>query len=503
MASDAQPCPLQRSVSQYPPKPPFREEIKHEVITAPDGTQSPYSSLKDVIECVICGDRACSHLYYGVSACHGCKCFFWRTVKSGAKYVCRYEGNCRISTAGRNACRFCRFNRCLAAGMRIESVRMEKRGPKDGVQNGNEGTTTAGYSSGSTTAATNTRKPTKSGAVIQRPPKRERWAVSSHESDNEPDWDSKESELARRQRMDNRILINSLLLIDRNANEGAGHAASSAPETGQPVTLRQAFDNPKLLDKYRNVLRFDRKEPADCAMLADSARRLLTWTMDWTRLVCNLEECLCTLDKMQLLRNCFAPLTLLELGTQTLLAPGTILLLPGPGYIYHEGNKLPDNCFLNNKIVTKILTTLRTRLIDTALDEKEIVMLKAIIVLNPDADGLVGQAAQAVNGLRTRAHSALYQHIVDKSDAPRAAARLADILLLIPNLMLLAGELVEHIRMAHTFSANASVYDPLLFQLFGDIFEDSSAPADGRRAAGFINSSSCSPIVEETAADSS
>ena len=45
-------------------------------------------------------------------------------------------------------------------------------------------------------------------------------------------------------------------------------------------------------------LRFDRKEPADSAMLADSARRLLTWTMDWTRLVANLEEALDTDDKV-------------------------------------------------------------------------------------------------------------------------------------------------------------------------------------------------------------
>ncbi|CAJ0932684.1 unnamed protein product, partial [Mesorhabditis belari] len=498
MASDAQPCPLQRSTHQHPPKPPYDVgEIKHEVPpNLSDSNHSPFSTLKEVIECVICGDRACSHLYYGVSACHGCKCFFWRTVKTTAKYVCRYDGNCKISTAGRNACRFCRFNRCLAVGMKIESVRMEKRIASGG------NTTTTGYTSGSTSTL---RKATKSGAVIQRPPKREREKrpMSSHESDFEADWDMKESEAAKRQRMDNRILINSLLLIDRNANEGAGHAATAAPETGQPVTLRQAFDNPKLLDKYRNVLRFDRKEPADCAMLADSARRLLTWTMDWTRLVCNLEEALDTTDKMKLLRNCFAPLTLLELGTQTLVSPASILLLPGPGYIYHDGTKLPDNCFLNNKIVSKILSSLRTRLVNIALDEKEVVMLKAIIVLNPDADCLALHAAGAVNSLRTRAHSALYQHIVDKSDAPKAAARLANILLLIPNLMLLAGELVEHIRMAHTFSANSTVYDPLLYQLFGDIFEDSSASADQRgEGPHSLHSSSCSPIVEETCVES-
>ena len=56
-------------------------------------------------------------------------------------------------------------------------------------------------------------------------------------------------------------------------------------------------------------------------------------------------------------------------------------------------------------------------------------------ILHSDADGLASNASTAVSALRARSHNALYQHIVDKRDAPRAAARLADILLLIPNLM--------------------------------------------------------------------
>ncbi|VDP26978.1 unnamed protein product [Heligmosomoides polygyrus] len=59
---------------------------------------SPFSLRFPVRNCVVCGDRACSHLYYGVAACHGCKCFFWRTVKSGLSYSCRFDGRCSIST---------------------------------------------------------------------------------------------------------------------------------------------------------------------------------------------------------------------------------------------------------------------------------------------------------------------------------------------------------------------------------------------------------------------
>ncbi|VDM25025.1 unnamed protein product [Toxocara canis] len=102
MASDAQPSSKQRNGRSHCPDPgiPCRPET----------------------QCVVCGDRACSHHYYGVAACHGCKCFFWRSVKANAKYVCRYGGNCAIDINGRNCCRYCRFSRCIQAGMKPEGV---------------------------------------------------------------------------------------------------------------------------------------------------------------------------------------------------------------------------------------------------------------------------------------------------------------------------------------------------------------------------------------------
>ncbi|VDK17591.1 unnamed protein product [Anisakis simplex] len=105
MASDAQPPSKQRVVEKQ-----FLDPV----------CQLQNATLP--MECVVCGDRACSHHYYGVAACHGCKCFFWRSVKGNAKYVCRYDGNCAINVNGRNSCRYCRFNRCLQAGMKPEDA---------------------------------------------------------------------------------------------------------------------------------------------------------------------------------------------------------------------------------------------------------------------------------------------------------------------------------------------------------------------------------------------
>ncbi|VDL73723.1 unnamed protein product [Nippostrongylus brasiliensis] len=61
-------------------------------------------------------------VHYGVLACFGCKGFFRRAVKDGRnKYVCRFERNFE-----RNACRYCRFRKCLLVGMNPDFVRPDR-----------------------------------------------------------------------------------------------------------------------------------------------------------------------------------------------------------------------------------------------------------------------------------------------------------------------------------------------------------------------------------------
>ncbi|KAH7714341.1 Retinoic acid receptor RXR-alpha [Aphelenchoides avenae] len=68
--------------------------------------------------CVICADLANAY-HYGVASCNGCKTFFRRTIVDGhaGTLRCQFEGRCEVSKDGRNACRYCRFNKCLQAGM--------------------------------------------------------------------------------------------------------------------------------------------------------------------------------------------------------------------------------------------------------------------------------------------------------------------------------------------------------------------------------------------------
>ncbi|RCN33577.1 zinc finger, C4 type [Ancylostoma caninum] len=75
--------------------------------------------------CVVCGDKAIGK-HYGAVACNGCKGFFRRSVFQNLQYTCRFEKSCHIDKDHRNACRFCRFQKCLSDGMRPEAIQNER-----------------------------------------------------------------------------------------------------------------------------------------------------------------------------------------------------------------------------------------------------------------------------------------------------------------------------------------------------------------------------------------
>ncbi|XP_056260258.1 nuclear receptor subfamily 5 group A member 2-like isoform X1 [Seriola aureovittata] len=75
--------------------------------------------------CPVCGDKV-SGYHYGLLTCESCKGFFKRTVQNNKKYVCAENQECRIDKAQRKRCPFCRFQKCLHVGMRLEAVRADR-----------------------------------------------------------------------------------------------------------------------------------------------------------------------------------------------------------------------------------------------------------------------------------------------------------------------------------------------------------------------------------------
>nr|XP_061812742.1 nuclear receptor subfamily 2 group C member 1-like [Nerophis lumbriciformis] len=85
------------------------------------------SIAKPIVEyCVVCGDKA-SGRHYGAISCEGCKGFFKRSIRKNLLYTCRGSGECAINKIHRNRCQFCRLQRCIAVGMKQDSVQCERK----------------------------------------------------------------------------------------------------------------------------------------------------------------------------------------------------------------------------------------------------------------------------------------------------------------------------------------------------------------------------------------
>ncbi|CAL8295571.1 unnamed protein product [Merluccius merluccius] len=73
--------------------------------------------------CVVCGDKATGY-HYRCITCEGCKGFFRRTIQKNLNptYACKYEAKCVIDKVTRNQCQECRFKKCIVVGMATDLV---------------------------------------------------------------------------------------------------------------------------------------------------------------------------------------------------------------------------------------------------------------------------------------------------------------------------------------------------------------------------------------------
>uniref|UniRef100_A0A8C2X4R2 Retinoic acid receptor RXR n=1 Tax=Cyclopterus lumpus TaxID=8103 RepID=A0A8C2X4R2_CYCLU len=95
------------------------DDVKPPLGLKPMSPQSPGPMLSQKRLCSICGDRS-SGKHYGVYSCEGCKGFFKRTVRKDLTYTCRDSKVCMVDKRQRNRCQYCRYQKCLAMGMKRE-----------------------------------------------------------------------------------------------------------------------------------------------------------------------------------------------------------------------------------------------------------------------------------------------------------------------------------------------------------------------------------------------
>uniref|UniRef100_A0A4W3GEY9 Retinoic acid receptor RXR n=1 Tax=Callorhinchus milii TaxID=7868 RepID=A0A4W3GEY9_CALMI len=76
--------------------------------------------------------------HYGVYSCEGCKGFFKRTVRKDLTYTCRDNKDCMIDKRQRNRCQYCRYQKCLAMGMKREGMGADFRAVQEERLRGKE-----------------------------------------------------------------------------------------------------------------------------------------------------------------------------------------------------------------------------------------------------------------------------------------------------------------------------------------------------------------------------
>ncbi|EGI65796.1 Nuclear hormone receptor FTZ-F1 [Acromyrmex echinatior] len=92
------------------------------IVTGSIPCPSDFPDTKDIIIeelCPVCGDKV-SGYHYGLLTCESCKGFFKRTVQNKKVYTCVAERSCHIDKTQRKRCPYCRFQKCLEVGMKLE-----------------------------------------------------------------------------------------------------------------------------------------------------------------------------------------------------------------------------------------------------------------------------------------------------------------------------------------------------------------------------------------------
>ncbi|XP_071490155.1 uncharacterized protein [Diadema antillarum] len=69
------------------------------------------------VMCAVCGDQATGR-YFGAQICEACKSFFIRSTRKGEpNFRCVNKQSCPITPLSRLLCQFCRYQKCIKAGM--------------------------------------------------------------------------------------------------------------------------------------------------------------------------------------------------------------------------------------------------------------------------------------------------------------------------------------------------------------------------------------------------
>ncbi|XP_078422906.1 retinoic acid receptor RXR-alpha-B-like isoform X1 [Cetorhinus maximus] len=295
----------------------------NQALNYPGGSAT--SSLRRV--CAICGDRS-SGKHYGVYSCEGCKGFFKRTVRKDLTYTCRDSKDCIIDKRQRNRCQYCRYQKCLASGMKREAVQEERQRSRE---RGEEVESTSGA------------------------------------NDEMPVEKILEAEVAVEQKLE--------LQADGAGSEVASMDAISqalADAEPQATVIRRVITAKKPNDPVTNI--------------CQAADKQLFTLVEWAKRIPHFSE-LPLDDQVILLRAGWNELLIASFSHRSITVRDGILLATG----LHVHRNSAHSAGVG-AIFDRVLTELVSKMRDMEMDKTELGCLRAIILFNPDAKGLSNPA---------------------------------------------------------------------------------------------------------------
>jgi hypothetical protein len=409
--------------------------------------------------CCVCGDKS-TGTHYGTVSCNGCKGFFRRTILRNQRFTCRFNKQCVIDKNFRCACRYCRFQKCLSAGMKREAIQFER----DSI----------GSPSKKSRSSPPMQSGTGNGSERITPPE-----IGSDVIDNLMDMEARVNlEMSNRYR-------NSV--ITSNGNVMGHHGGETSTPLGQNNSEGlSAFSQPK-------------QGTMQCTTddLNEISRTTLLLMVEWAKQLPPFPD-LTMEDKIILLKN-YAPQHLILMPAFRSPDTTKVCLFNNTSMSQDQTNELNGfAAFKTSNITPRVLDEIVWPMRQLQMREQEFVCLKALAFLHPEAKGLSTTSQSLIRDARNKVLKALYSFILAQNpeDAP---TRYGNILLLAPALKALTQLLIENISLTRFFGLNE--VDSLLSEFILDDPSDQTAAPSSLKER--LTTSSFAPVITGTPSSSS
>ncbi|CAH8483226.1 unnamed protein product [Schistosoma bovis] len=408
----------------------FLEQIPSELASQSSSATSVNTTNLNPI-CVICGDKA-SGKHYGVISCEGCKGFFKRTVRKQLVYVCRESGQCPVDRRKRTRCQHCRFEQCLAKGMKKEAVQEERH-----------------------------RQPSSNPVPsVPKPPKSEKKGPGRRSAFSNKSADSVVTDQHPNINHDSPPSISTTVTATDCVQSNQVKSESSttciqsndvllSDETDLPnLTLRCLLSaelsmDPKLAVSERGEAIYE-DIPGDddtglhpLTIICQSIEQQLPRIVNWARQLPVFSSAYLSFDdQFCLIKAAWPELVLISSAYHSTVIRDGLLLSIGR----HLGREVAKSHGLG-PLVDRILHELVARFRDLSLQRTELALLRAIILFNPDANGL--SSRHRVEAVREQLYSALHSYCT--TNQPQDTSRFTKLLLRLPPLRSIAYKCLEHL----------------------------------------------------------